>query len=98
MVCKSVHELAPEYLRGPFTGNSQLASQKLRNTATDMRLPKKKSANGQKCFSYRAAKLWNSLSIDYKRTSLLGIQLINLFFHVFYFVSFSCYKIELLKC
>ena len=27
----------------------------------DLRLPKKNSANGQKCFSFRGAELWNSL-------------------------------------
>ena len=44
----------------------QCSSRNLRNTETDLRLPKKKSANGQKCFSFRGAKLWNSLPAESK--------------------------------
>ena len=41
--------------------------------STDLRLPMKKSTNGQKCFFSRGAKLWNSLSAESKRaTSLYG--------------------------
>ena len=72
MVFKSLHELAPEYLRCLFTSNSQFASHNLRNTATDLKLPKKKSTNGQKCFSYRGAKLWNSLPAESKQASSLS--------------------------
>ena len=39
--------------------------------STDLRLPKKKSANGQKCFSYRGAKIWNSLLAESKTASSL---------------------------
>ena len=44
--------------------NSQCSSHSLRNTETVSRLPKKKSADGQKCFSFRAAKLWNNLPAE----------------------------------
>ena len=53
MVFKSLNDLAPQYLCNLFTKNSACSSHDLRNTETDLRLPKKKSANGQKCFSYR---------------------------------------------
>ena len=36
---------------------------------TDVRLPLKSSANGQKCFSFRGAKCWNSLSTEAKQAS-----------------------------
>ena len=36
------------------------------------RLPKKNSANGQKCFSFRGAKLWNSLPAESKTASSLN--------------------------
>ena len=57
MVFKSLNDLAPQYLCNLFTKNSECSSRSLRNTVTDLRLPKKKSANGQKCFSFRGAKL-----------------------------------------
>ena len=72
MVFMSLHKLAPEYLCSLFTRNSQCASHSLCNTETDVRLPKKNTANGQKCFSYRGSKLWNSLSADSKQASSLS--------------------------
>ena len=57
---------------GLFTKNSQCSTRTLRNTGTDVRLPKKNSANGQKCFSFRGAKLWNSLSAESKQASSLN--------------------------
>ncbi len=33
-------------------------------TKIDLRLPIKKTANGQKCFTFRGAKLWNGLSAE----------------------------------
>ena len=72
MVFKSLNELAPRYLCNLFTKNSQCSSRNLRNTETNLRLPKKKSANGQKCFSFRGAKLWNSLPAESKKASSLN--------------------------
>ena len=69
MVFKSLHGLAPQYMRNLFTKTSQLTSRKLRNSATDLRIPKKKSTNGQKCFSFRGAKSWNGLSAERKKAS-----------------------------
>ena len=43
MVFKSLHELAPPYMCNLFTKTSQVSSRNLRNTATDLRLPKKNS-------------------------------------------------------
>ena len=75
MVFKSLNELAPQYLCDLFTRNSLCLSYSLRNTGTDLRLPMKKSANGQKCFSYRGAMLWNSQSTESKQaTSLYGFK------------------------
>ena len=61
MVFKSLNELAPQYMCDLFTRNSSCSSYSLRDTRTDLRLPMNRSANGQRCFSYRGAKLWNSL-------------------------------------
>ena len=38
----------------------------------DLRLPKKNSANGQKYFSFRGAKLWNSHPAEAKTASSLN--------------------------
>ena len=72
MVFKSRNELAPRYLCNLFTKKSQCSSRNLRNTETDLRLPKKKSANGQKCFSFHGAKLWNNLPTESKKASSLN--------------------------
>ena len=52
---------APQYLCDFFVKNSTFSSHSLRNTETDLRLPLKRASCGQKCLSYRGAKLWNSL-------------------------------------
>ena len=72
MVFKSLNDLAPQYLSSLFKRNSQCSTRCLRNTETDLRLPKKTSANGQKCFSFMGAKLWNSLSAESKQASSLN--------------------------
>ena len=72
MVFKSLYELAPQYMCNLFTRASQLTSRYLRNTLTDLRLPKKNSKTGQKCFSFRGAKAWNDLSAEGKLTSSLA--------------------------
>ena len=50
MVFKSLNNLAPQYLCNLFTRMSQLPSVSLRNTTTDLKLPRKNSKSGQKCF------------------------------------------------
>ena len=67
MVFKSIHGLAPQYMSDLFTKISQLTSHNLRNIATDLWLPQKRSSNGQKSFSYRGAKTWNSLPTKRKQ-------------------------------
>ena len=71
MVFKSLNELAPPYLRSLFLKNSQITSYRLRNTSTDLRLPKKSTENGKKSCSFRGAKLWNSLSANCKQATSL---------------------------
>ena len=48
---KSVSNLAPQYLINLFTRNSHSSSHNLRNTDSDVQIPKKKTSNGQKFFS-----------------------------------------------
>ena len=48
MVYKSVNGLAPQYLHNLFIRNSFCNSYSLRNTATDLKIPKKASNNWPK--------------------------------------------------
>ena len=66
MVFKAVHGLAPPYMRNLFTKTSQLTSQNLRNSATDLRIPKKNSKNVQKW-----PKSVNGLSAERKQASTI---------------------------
>ena len=50
MVFKSLNELAPPYLRSLFRKNSQSTSYRLRNTSTDLRLPKKVQKTARNAF------------------------------------------------
>ena len=72
MVYKSLNELAPRYLSELFIRNSQFSFYNLRSTEADLWLPKKRTSNGQKCFSFRGAKLWNDLTAESKQASSLN--------------------------
>ena len=63
---KSLNSLAPAYMRKLFTKYSDDSERSLHSKETDLRLPLLKTANGQKAFSYRGAKLWNSLPREAK--------------------------------
>ena len=71
MVFKSLNEMAPQYLCDLFIRNSTCSVKSLRSTGTDMRLPLRKSTIGQRCFSFRGAKLWNGLSAGSKQATSL---------------------------
>ena len=58
---KSLNSLAPDYLRKLFAKCSDDRERLLRSSETDLKIPLLKTINGQKAFSYRGAKLWNSL-------------------------------------
>ena len=51
MVYKTLNGLAPEYLSDLFIRNSKSHLRALPNTSTDLKLPKKASKIGKKCFS-----------------------------------------------
>ena len=52
--------------------DSRIVTRQLRNTNTDLRLPKIRTCNGQKSFSFRGAKLWNSLNNEAKLATSLN--------------------------
>ena len=71
MVCKSINDLAPTYLTEMFSRLSDTHKRELRNTRSDLEIPMRKSAYGQKCFSYKGAKMWNCLSLESKLSPTL---------------------------
>ena len=50
MVFKSLNEFGPKYMHKIFTKNSHFTERNLRSTSTELRLPLRKSAVGQKNF------------------------------------------------
>ena len=78
MVFKALNELAPQCSCDLFTRTSSCSSYSLCDMKTDLRLPMKRSANSQRCSSYRGAKLWNSLSSE----SLLSLLCLKLSQHL----------------
>ena len=65
-VYRSLHGLAPEYMRQMFTKLSVKTSRSLRNTNTDLRIPRFATSYGQRSFSYRGVTVWNKLSTESK--------------------------------
>ena len=56
MMYKSVNDQAPTYLTEMFVNLSDSCTRELRNTKTDLAVPDRKSAFGQKYFSYKGTK------------------------------------------
>ena len=69
---KSLHGLAPDYMQLMFTKLSEKGSRYLRNTDTDHRIPSFATSYGQRSFSYRGVKVWNTLSTEIKNASSLA--------------------------
>ena len=65
LVFKSLHNLTPPSLTEKFKKNSEVHSRVRRNTS-DLHLPLCRLVTGQRTFSFRGAKLWNSLLPEFK--------------------------------
>ena len=72
-VYKSLHGLAPEYMQLMFTKMSENGSRSLRNTDTDLRIPRFATSYGQRSLSYRGVKVWNKLSTEIANAYSLAI-------------------------
>ena len=62
MAYRSINKEGPNYLTALFDRLSDISVRELRNTNTDLKLPSIKTCNGQRCFAYRGAQLWNDLT------------------------------------
>ena len=71
MVYNSKNQLAPEHLNSMFIKFSEFRNRQLRDSDIDLYVPLLKSACGQKSFSYRGAKLWNSQQTEVKKAKSL---------------------------
>ena len=97
-VFKCLNSIAPKYLCDIFTKNTVNATRSLRNTNTDLELPLRRSANGQKCFSLRGAKCRNGLSTEAKQTTsikaFMKLDFLNIVsrFHICNYFSFASYE------
>ena len=73
MVYKSLHGLAPPYMQDTFHKLSDCRNRALRSTETDLEIPRYKTSNGQRSFSYRGVTVWNRLSTEIKTAPSLAI-------------------------
>ena len=99
MVYKAVNRQPPIYLTEMFTRLSDVCKRELRNTKTDLAVPRRKSAFGKKSFSYKGAKLWNDLSVEVKTSKSYEIFKIRInnantdadsLFHVIKSITLIC--------
>ena len=66
MVFKSLNDLAPENLGNIFSKLSDVHARVLRNTRSNLAVPKRRTAYGQKSFAFRGANAWNKLDSEMK--------------------------------
>ena len=55
-----------------ITKLSENGSRSLRNTDTDLRIPRFETSYGQRSFSYRGVKAWNKLNTEIKNALFTG--------------------------
>ena len=73
IVYKSVNDLAPKYPAEMLVRLSDSSKRELRNNKTNLAVPRRKAAFGQKCFSYKGAKLWSDLFTEVKSSKTYEI-------------------------
>ena len=66
MEYKCLNKLAPDYLSSCIFKLSDRHTRELRNSATDLLIPRMKTCYGQKSFAFRGAKEWNNLDLRTK--------------------------------
>ena len=69
MTYKCLNQLAPAYLSGCFSKLSDSHTRVLRNSGTDVHIPRMRASDVQKCFAYRGAKVWKDLDSETKLAS-----------------------------
>ena len=77
MVYKLLHGLAPPYMQDMFYKLSDCRKRVLRSTETDLEIPRCKTSDGQRSFSYRRVTVWNQLSPEITTASSHAISFKN---------------------
>ena len=72
MVYWEMNKEASSYLTTLFERLSDISVRELRNTDTDLGLPRLKTSSCQQCFAYRGAQLWNNLRAEVRTGSILS--------------------------
>ena len=67
-VYKSLNGLAASFLATLLTKLSEVEKRELRNTKANLVFPLRKTAMGQKAFSYKGDKMWNDLGVGAKQS------------------------------
>ena len=63
VVYKALHNEAPPYLEELFLKLSNTQCRELRNSSTDLNIPRLRTSMGQKSFGYRGVRFWNNLIV-----------------------------------
>ena len=72
VVYKSLHGLAPGYLRFIFTDRCSTIYYTLRDTENKLAIPKRRTNYLKNGFSYSGAVLWNSFPVGLRRANTLS--------------------------
>ena len=76
MVYRSLNGIAPDYLfYSAIVNRNSTINYKLRDTSGKLTLPKPRTKYLKNSFGYSDAVLWNSLAIELRQASTLGINL-----------------------
>ena len=69
MMYKSLNDLAPQYFSDLFARLADFNTRELRNTKNDLAVPLMRTVSGQKAFSYRGTKVWNTFNNNFTEAS-----------------------------
>ena len=74
----------------PFERLSDISVRELRNTNTDLKLPRLTASSGQKCFAYIGAQSWNKLNFEVRTATTVSRSksLITAASNIFFFLIF----------
>ena len=67
---KCINGIAPQYLTSKFKKRSKIYTRNTRNANT-IQMPLFRTAEGQRTFAYRGAKIWNNLNADVRENANL---------------------------
>ena len=91
--CKCLSKLAPDYLSSCISKRSDRHTSEIRNSATDLLIPRMKSSYGQKSFAFCGAKEWNNLDLRTKLAPSIHCFKLRKISRIIAWVSFSSFSL-----